>query len=143
MSDDERLRAAGLRVTQPRLAVLDAVRTGGHLDADAVSRQARASLGRLSRQAVYDILQAFLRAGLIRRVPATGAAARFELRTTGHHHLVCRGCGVTVDVDRAPGPAPCLDPGQSTFLVDETAVTFWGRCPDCRDQHQHHQGGNQ
>jgi Fur family ferric uptake transcriptional regulator len=49
-----------------------------------------------------------------------------------HHHLVCRDCGATVDVDCVLGTAPCLRPGSAAgFEVDEAEVIFWGRCPEC------------
>ena len=50
------LRAAGLRVTRPRLAVLDAVHANPHVDTEALIRAARARLGVVSHQAVYDVL---------------------------------------------------------------------------------------
>src|SRR5690349_15640373 len=89
------LRAAGLRVTAPRLAVLAAIPTGRHLDADTILQTVRAQLGRVSTQAVYDVLNAFTAAGLVRRIDLPGqAAARYERRVAdNHHHLVCRSCG--------------------------------------------------
>lgn len=59
--------------------------------------------------------------------------ARFETRTgDNHHHLVCRTCGRTEDVDCVHGSAPCLEPSATAgFEVDEAEVVFWGQCPDC------------
>ena len=49
-----------------------------------------------------------------------------------HHHLVCRGCGHTEDVDCVVGGAPCLQPSESRgFVLDEAEVVFWGLCPSC------------
>jgi len=129
-----RLRAADLRVTAPRLAVLAALPPGCHLDAETVAKTARERLGSLSTQAVYDILRALTGAGLVRRIQPAGGPARFESRAgDNHHHLVCRGCGATVDVDCAVGAAPCLDPADTAgFAVDEAEVTYWGACPDCQ-----------
>ncbi len=99
-SDVECLREAGLRVTQPRLAVLAVVRNRPHLDAEAISQIARRGLGRLSTQAVYDVLHALTGAGLIRRFQPAGGPARYELRAEDtHHHLVCRGCGAIADIE--------------------------------------------
>lgn len=129
----ERLRAAGLRVTEPRVAVLRAVLNAPHADADAIARSARARLGSLSVQAVYDNLAALSAAGLIRRIEPAGHPARYEARVgDNHHHVVCRRCGRTEDVDCVVGSAPCLDPGHAAgFRVDEAEVTFWGLCPVC------------
>ena len=129
-----RLRAADLRVTAPRLAVLAALPPGGHLDVETVAATARDRLGALSTQAVYDILRVLTTAGLVRRIQPSGGPARFESRAgDNHHHLVCRRCGATADVDCATGAAPCLEPADSAgFAVDEAEVTFWGTCPACQ-----------
>jgi Fur family ferric uptake transcriptional regulator len=128
------LRSAGLRVTPARLAILDTVRGGNHLDVDAVTTAARDRLGHVSFQAVYEALHAFTAAGLVRRIEPAGSPARFERRVgDNHHHLVCRECGRVTDVDCVVGEAPCLDPADDAgYLVDEADVTFWGLCPDCR-----------
>lgn len=127
------LRAAGLRVTAPRLAVLNAVTAQPHSDADSVAAQVRQQLGSVSTQAVYDVLKACVSAGLLRRIEPAGSPARFETRTgDNHHHLVCRSCGKVVDVDCVVGQAPCLEPSDyNGFEIDEAEVVFWGRCNDC------------
>ncbi len=127
------LRAAGLRVTQPRLAVLDAVRTEPHLDAQALIRAARARIGAVSHQAVYDVLRALVHTGLVRRIQPEGSDARYEARVgDNHHHVVCRDCGAIADVDCTTGAAPCLTPSADAgFVIDEAEVLFWGRCPSC------------
>ncbi|MBM7808652.1 Fur family ferric uptake transcriptional regulator [Geodermatophilus bullaregiensis] len=127
------LRAAGLRVTRPRLAVLDAVHAHPHVDTDALIGAARARLGAVSHQAVYDVLRVLTDRGLVRRIQPRGSVARYEARVgDNHHHLVCRSCGSIVDVDCAVGPAPCLaPPDDAGFVVDEAEVVFWGRCPAC------------
>jgi len=128
------LRAAGLRVTTPRVAVLTALAGMPHATADEIARQVRRTLGSVSTQAVYDVLHACVGAGLVRRIEPAGSPARFETRTgDNHHHLVCRRCGAVADVDCAVGAAPCLDPGDTGgFEVDEAEVVFWGTCAACR-----------
>src|SRR6478609_6346808 len=128
------LRSAGLRVTAARLAILDTVRAGDHLDVEAVTTRVRARLGHVSFQAVYEALHAFTAAGLVRRLEPAGSPARFEGRVGDNdHHLVCRVCGRVTDVDCTRGEAPCLEPATDAgYLVDEADVTFWGYCPDCR-----------
>ena len=128
------LRSAGLRVTTARLAILDTVRAGDHLDVETVTSRVRDRLGHVSFQAVYEALHAFTSTGLVRRIEPAGSPARFECRVgDNHHHLVCRACGRVTDVDCALGEAPCLDPANDAgYLVDEADVTFWGFCPDCR-----------
>jgi Fur family transcriptional regulator, stress-responsive regulator len=131
----DELRARGLRVTAPRLAVYRAVaESAGHPDVDVIATRARALIGSLSTQAVYDALRALSAAGLLRRIEPAGSPARFETRVgDNHHHIVCRVCGTAQDVDCIVGQEPCLTPSDAGgFLVDEAEVTFWGICPDCQ-----------
>ena len=130
---ERELRAAGLRVTRPRLAVLDAVHAHPHLDTEALILAARTRLAAVSHQAVYDVLRVLTDSGLVRRIQPQGSVARYEARVgDNHHHLVCRDCGAIVDVDCAVGEAPCLTPSDHAgFTVDEAEVVFWGRCPGC------------
>jgi Fur family ferric uptake transcriptional regulator len=134
VSGTDRLRDAGLRVTRPRLAVLDVLHVGGHLDVDQIASQVRRRIDSVSTQTVYDVLGALSRAGLARRIEPAGSPARYEARVgDNHHHIVCRGCGEIADVDYAAGEAPCLDPATARgFEVDEAEVTFWGLCPGCQ-----------
>ncbi len=128
------LRTARLRVTRPRLAVLAAVHDLSHADTDAIIDAARASLGDVSHQAVYDVLRALTAAGLVRRIQPSGSVARYESRVAdNHHHVVCRSCGAIADVDCAVGHTPCLTASDDHgFAIDEAEVTYWGLCPDCR-----------
>lgn len=128
------IRAAGLRCTAQRIAVLDILRSERrHRPADEVSSLVRARLGAVSTQGIYDALGALVSAGLARRIEPAGSAALYEARAgDNHHHLVCRGCGTVIDVDCVVGAAPCLEASHDHgFVVDEAEVTFWGRCPEC------------
>jgi Fe2+ or Zn2+ uptake regulation protein len=131
---EELLRTHGLRVTRPRLAVLDVLTQGGHLEVDEITRQVRNRIDSVSTQGVYDVLGALSRAGLARRMEPAGSPARYEARAgDNHHHIVCRSCGAIEDVDCVRGERPCLVPGLGHgFEIDEAEVTFWGLCPTCQ-----------
>ncbi|MEU6182417.1 Fur family transcriptional regulator [Streptomyces coeruleorubidus] len=129
----EELRGAGLRVTAARVALLEAVRDGDHLGAEAIASEVRGRVGHISVQAVYEGLHALTAAGLIRRLDPPGSPALYEGRVgDNHHHLVCRSCGAVADVDCAVGHAPCLTASDDRgFAVDEAEVIYWGLCPAC------------
>jgi Fe2+ or Zn2+ uptake regulation protein len=134
MSGEELLRSRGLRVTRPRLAVLEVLAAGGHLDVDEIAHRVRQRLDSVSTQAIYDVLGALSEAGLSRRIEPAGGPAHYEARVgDNHHHVVCRSCGEISDVDCVIGAAPCLDPAPTHgYLIDEAEVTFWGLCPSCQ-----------
>jgi len=127
------LRDAGLRVTQPRLAVLGAVHSRPHADTESIIGTARAELPSVSHQAVYDCLGALTDAGLLRRIHPAGSVARYESRVgDNHHHVICRSCGRIEDVDCAVGEAPCLEPSHDHgFAIEAAEVIYWGFCPVC------------
>nr|WP_095533768.1 Fur family transcriptional regulator [Mycobacterium aquaticum] len=127
------LRAADMRVTRPRVAVLTAVHAHPHADTDSIIRAVRDELPEVSHQAVYDSLHALTAARLVRRIQPSGSVARYESRIgDNHHHVVCRGCGAIADVDCAVGTAPCLTASEDHgFEIDEAEVIYWGTCPEC------------
>jgi Fe2+ or Zn2+ uptake regulation protein len=135
MASDTRnlLREHGVQITAQRLAVLDAVSDLSHSTADQIAGAVREAIGAVSRQAVYDTLSLLVRKGIIRRIQPAGSPARYETRVgDNHHHLICRECGRTVDVDCAVGSAPCLTPSDAAgYEIDEAEVIYWGRCPEC------------
>jgi len=127
------LRRHGLQVTAQRLAVLRAVVRRPHGTADDIEKVVRAEIGAISRQAVYDALGVLTEKGILRRIQPAGSPARYEARVAdNHHHLICRSCGRTVDVDCAVGYTPCLTAADAAdFEIDEAEVVYWGRCPEC------------
>ena len=111
---EQMLREAELRVTRPRVAVLNAVFAHPHADTDSILGAVRADLGDVSHQAVYDVLRVLTDSGLLRRIQPAGSVARYESRVAdNHHHVVCRSCGVIADSDCAVGETPCLTASHS------------------------------
>jgi Fe2+ or Zn2+ uptake regulation protein len=127
------LRKHGVHVTAQRLAVLRAVSNHPHCTAEEIAAHVRGEIGTISRQAVYDALGILTDNGLLRRIEPAGSPALYECRVgDNHHHLICRICGKTADVDCTVGKAPCLIPSDAGgYQVDEAEVIFWGKCPDC------------
>ena len=128
------LRQHGVQVTAQRLAVLRAVSNRPHGTADDVAGMVRDEIGAISRQGVYDALGILVDTGILRRIQPAGSPTRYEHRVgDNHHHLVCRSCGRTIDVDCAVGTAPCLHTADDHgYEIDEAEVIYWGRCPNCR-----------
>jgi Fur family transcriptional regulator, stress-responsive regulator len=137
-----RLRGAGLRPTAIRLAALDTLQAIPHAGVPEIAAAVQQALGSASRQAVYNTLDQLLLAQLVRRIEPAGSPARYELRVgDNHHHVVCRRCGRTADVDCAVGEAPCLEPSHTHgFVLDEAEVTFWGLCPQCQTRKEDEDG---
>jgi Fur family transcriptional regulator, stress-responsive regulator len=134
LSPVDRLRRSGVQVTAQRLAVMRSVSRRPHATADEIESLVRAEIGTVSRQAVYDALSTLAGKGLIRRIQPARSPALYEDRVDdNHHHVVCRDCGTTLDVECAVGHTPCLQAAEDHgFLIDEAEVVYWGACPSCQ-----------
>ncbi|MFF0162273.1 Fur family transcriptional regulator [Streptomyces sp. NPDC005263] len=127
----QRLRDVGLRVTSPRLEVLQVLAAGGHLDVEGLTAAARERLGTLTSQAVYEMLRHFLETGLVTKFDRPGWPAVFEISGTPHQHAMCTNCGrVENTVHEAPAPPK---KGLTGWHMHGTDIIFRGLCPDCRD----------
>ncbi len=128
------LQSAGLRVTGGRVAILEAIESRPHSDAETLARVLRDTLPGTSVQSVHNILHDLTSAGLLRRIEPAGSPSRYERRIgDNHHHLVCTRCGAIADVDCATGEAPCLTPSHDAgYSVTSAEVTFWGECAACQ-----------
>jgi Fur family transcriptional regulator, stress-responsive regulator len=136
------LRERGVQVTAQRLAVLRAVSSRPHGTADEIEELVRGEIGAVSRQAIYDALGILTENGLIRRIQPAHSPGRYEDRIAdNHHHIVCRTCARTVDVDCAVGHRPCLQAAdEHGFIIDEAEVVYWGYCPACQQAERRRRG---
>ncbi|MGI5471853.1 Fur family transcriptional regulator [Streptomyces sp. CA-132043] len=126
----QRLRDVGLRVTGPRLEVLQLLSAGGHLDVEGLTAAARERLGTLTSQAVYDMLRHFLDTGLVTKFERPGFPAVFEIAGEPHQHALCTGCG-RVENAEYEDPVP-PEKAFRDWRMNGAEIIFKGLCPDCR-----------
>lgn len=126
----QQLRDVGLRVTGPRLEILQILASGGHLDVESLTAAARENLGALTSQAVYEMLRHFLETGLVTKFDRPGWPAVFEIAGTSHHHALCTTCGRVDNVTSKAPRKPSND--LSGWDVHGSDIVFRGTCPDCR-----------
>lgn len=130
----DRLREAGLKATGPRLAILAALeRDRRHPSAEQIHARLAHDHPSLSLSTIYSTLEAFARAGLIRRVNGLDGRLRVDGTRGDHDHAVCRVCGSIYDVDRdcftlPPGP-DCLPSGLQVVRV---RLEYEVVCASCR-----------
>jgi Fur family transcriptional regulator, ferric uptake regulator len=96
MSDPRELRDQGLKVTVPRLKVLDLFKHSPdrHLTAEDVYRKLLDEHSDIGLATVYRVLTQFEQAGLLVRHHFEGGKAVYEINEGTHHdHLVCQQCG--------------------------------------------------
>jgi Fe2+ or Zn2+ uptake regulation protein len=118
------------------LAILAALeRDRSHPSAEQVHALLGASQPSLSLSTVYSTLEAFVRAGLIRRVNAGDGRLRVDGTLEDHDHAVCHGCGTIFDVRRSCYPLPKAPVRLPRGLdVVGVRVEYEVICPACRDR---------
>jgi Fur family ferric uptake transcriptional regulator len=130
-----RLRALKLRVTPPRILVLETLSAaGGHMTADAIMQHIAERYPSVNLTTVYRTLDTLVSAGLVTQTDLGNGATSFELQgDTPHHHLVCSRCGGAIEVDDA-----LLAPLRERLLRDygfraETHhLAIFGLCAGCQ-----------
>lgn len=125
----QQLRDVGLRVTGPRMEVLQVLTAGGHFDVEAITARARERLGTLTSQAVYEMLRHFLETGLVQKFERPGRPAVFEVMGPPHQHALCTDCGRVENVVAKP-PSPPRK-GMEGWRTTSADIVFKGLCPDC------------
>ena len=96
MSNKDELKSTGLKVTGPRLKILEIFQLGAqrHMTAEDVYRVLLAEGSDIGLATVYRVLTQFEQAGLLTRGHFESDKAVFELNHGQHHdHLVCLDCG--------------------------------------------------
>ena len=129
------LRARGMRLTEPRRLILEAVRaTDAHTSAFAVHRKVRRRLPNLSLATVYRNLRQLAAEGfLLERAGADGL--RFDGNVGAHDHFTCLRCRRVFDVPPArTTTARRRLAARTGFEILDHRVEFYGRCARCRSR---------
>ncbi len=133
-----RVRAAGLKLTPQRLAIVRELATDPtHPTAQELYERLRREQPTMSFATVYNTLDALAAAGLCSSLALAPGASRFDANMAPHDHLVCDGCGLVRDIHRAatgdhagspPAPVAAAPAG---FLVRAVEQIYRGLCVTC------------
>lgn len=128
-----RLRSAGLRVTKPRIALIEAL---AKLNRPVPIEHLHQLLtdGRCDLVTVYRCLSAFEKIGIVRRSFLHNGTSLYELSLGNHarhYHIVCRVCGGTERVDYFPVEGVERVLRERGYSDLSHLVEFFGTCPAC------------
>ncbi len=130
-----RLRTAHMRVTQPRISILQ----------NLIQRSAPASIEQIHQEldarscdlvTVYRCLAAFEQVGLVRRSFLHNGTALYDftLGQEQHYHIICKECGRTERVDHFSVEGPERALRERGYADLSHLVEFFGVCPACRQE---------
>ena len=130
--ESQDLRNAGLKVTLPRLKILEMLEKSPtrHLSAEEIYRMLIESGEEIGLATVYRVLTQFESAALVTRHHFEGGHAVFELDEGGHHdHIVCVQCGhVDEFVDDVIERRQHEKAAEMGFKLTEHSLIMYGRC---------------
>ncbi len=136
--ENQDIRNAGLKVTLPRVRILEILEKSDtrHLSAEDVYKRLIDRGEDIGLATVYRVLTQFEAAGLVERHHFEGAHSVFELNRGEHHdHLVCINCGRVVEfcddtIERRQQEIA----KKHGFTIEDHSLILYGRCknPECR-----------
>lgn len=133
--DNRELRDAGLKVTLPRLKILQVLESANphHMSAEEVHKTLQDSGDDVGLATVYRVLTQFEQAGLVRRHNFEGERSVFEINSGEHHdHMVCLKCNKVLEfVDPAIEQQQHQVAKQAGFRMTDHSLTIYGICQHC------------
>lgn len=129
------LRSKGYRITPQRLAIFRILQAADrHLTPSDVFLRTRETIPGLTEATVYRTLNFLTEQGMVHAAYVGSGQLVYEIAGTDHHHLICRACGVTHEVDHAL--LQDLYDGfekRTGYVINSVHTTFFGLCPECQD----------
>jgi Fe2+ or Zn2+ uptake regulation protein len=138
-TSEERLRSAleasGHRHTAQRAAIYRYLKgVTSHPSADEIFTQVREVLPDISLATVYKALEAFVEAGVSRKLDLGGGPARYDGRTDDHDHVRCLKCGSVRDVVGTHDSELIRGlHSEDGFEVLDYRLELIGYCPSCQN----------
>ena len=130
------LKKAGLKVTLPRMKILDLMESSSvrHQSAEDIYQALRDEGEEVGLATVSRVLTQFEAAGLVTRHHFEGGQAVFDLNREGHHdHIVCISCGKVEEfVDEIIEQQQEKIADQKGYAISDHSLILYGTCPDCQ-----------
>jgi Fur family ferric uptake transcriptional regulator len=129
------LRERGYRMTPQRLAILQALHDGGHLSPAQIFKRVHQT--GMTEATVYRTLEFLAGNGILSVANRGNGHLAYELSGESHHHLICRACGIQMEVDPALfAPAISQMENETGYRLDAGHLTLFGLCPKCQPKSQ-------
>ena len=134
--DNHEIRKAGLKVTLPRVKILELLESSSqrHVSAEDVYKMLLDKGEEIGLATVYRVLTQFEAAGLVTRHHFEGGHAVFELNQGQHHdHILCISCGrVDEFVDEVIEDRQRAIARQRGYTITDHSLHIYGKCADCQ-----------
>jgi len=137
MDLQDKLNQEGLRLTRPRRAVMDILKSAKiPLSPQTIHQRSFETKDEIGLVTVYRTLDVLAELGLVRRVHDHDECHGYVLASPGHHHhLICRKCGKAVEFTGEGDLSTMLERihRQTGYDIDEHLLQLYGVCPECQE----------
>lgn len=134
--ENQELRKAGLKVTLPRVKIMQILESSGdrHMSAEDVFKALRDADEDVGLATVYRVLTQFESAGLVMRHHFEGGHSVFEMTSDDHHdHIVCTKCGKVEEfLDEIIESQQEKVAEKLGFEISDHSLYLYGLCPACK-----------
>jgi Fe2+ or Zn2+ uptake regulation protein len=132
-----RLHSLGFRMTPQRLAIYNIIlEAGNHLTALEIYDRAQQRIPAITEATIYRNLSFLTAQGIILAAHVGGGQLVYEIAGYDHHHLICRNCGSTREIDHQLLTELYQEfQARTGYCIDGMHVTFFGLCPQCQREH--------
>ena len=125
-----KLTSKNIKPSVQRIKILEyMINNECHPNADQIYQQLQKDIPTLSKTTVYNTLERFVEAGLVKLLNIEENENRYDIITELHGHFKCEECGsiINFDLDSDQISSEMLD----GFMIRDKNVYFKGVCPHC------------
>ena len=137
-NENQELRDAGLKVTLPRVKILQILESSAtkHLSAEDVYKALIMANEDVGLATVYRVLTQFESAGLVMRHHFEGGHSVFEMTAVDHHdHIVCNHCGAVEEFfDEVIENQQEMIAAKLGFKITDHSMYLYGICKNCQQE---------
>jgi len=135
--DAEDLKSAGLKVTLPRLKILEVLEKSSnhHLSAEDIYRALMEQREEVGVATIYRVLTQFEESGIVNKLNFENNQAVYELSNVEHHdHLVCVKCNIIIEFqDDVIEQHQLQIANKYGFQLTDHSLYLYGLCKTCKE----------
>ncbi len=126
------LRGHNLKATPQRIAILESIHDYGHITIDKLYEEIKKKFKSISLATIYKNINAMTKNMLLFEVKLPNEKAVYEIVKEKHSHLVCKNCGVVIDIDFNIDKEASRISEKYNFDIDQSDIIFSGTCEKCK-----------
>ena len=133
--NDEALKGAGLKVTHPRVRILELFQSDPktHFSAEEVHNYLIKNNESIGLATIYRVLTQLETAGLLQKNNFDDSTSTYEIKKQHHDHLICTDCGKIIEfIDEDLEVMQEKISKKHNFKLTSHVMTLFGKCGDSK-----------